>query len=82
MTTPSREHLIKTIRNTWPDAGSGYYPARAGYFQVPPVQDGGVTARLIEHAVDTVIAELNANNANANADVRSGVRVRDEASRG
>lgn len=54
----TREELIQKVRDEWPEAAVGYYPAR--YLQVnegdvPPVRDGGMTARLIEHAVDTVL---------------------------
>jgi hypothetical protein len=56
-----REYLIRKIRESWPDAAVGEYPARHGYIapgDIPPVRDGGLTERLIEHAVDTVLASL------------------------
>lgn len=55
-----REAIIQKVRETWPEVGTGYYEKRGGLFTAPPVRDGGVTARLIEHAVDTVLAELEA----------------------
>ena len=51
-----RDELIQTIREGWPAHGSINYPARGGFAEVPPVRDGGMTARVIDFAVDTVLA--------------------------
>lgn len=56
----TREELIEKVRESWPDAGTGYYAARDEHVIVPAVRDGGLTARFVEHAVDTVLAELEA----------------------
>ena len=48
-----RDEVIAKVRETWPEVSAGYYPARGGFYEAPPVRDGGVTARLIDHAVDT-----------------------------
>lgn len=56
-----REALIEKVRDTWPEAAVGYCPARGMVVDrgdVPTVRDGGMTARLIEHAADTVLASL------------------------
>jgi hypothetical protein len=58
-----REAIIQKVRETWPEAAVGYYPARhmqVYHGDVPAVRDGGMTSRLIEHAVDTVLADLEA----------------------
>lgn len=54
----TREELIQKVRAGWPDHGSTFYPVKNGYITVPPVRDGGATARLIDFAVDTVLAAL------------------------
>ena len=55
MSSATREDLIQRVRETWPQAGSGWYPERRGFTDIPPVRDAGVTIRLIEHTVDTVL---------------------------
>lgn len=51
-----RSELVKSIRDGWPNHGSTDYPARGGdVAEVPPVRDGGMTARLIDFAVDTAL---------------------------
>lgn len=56
----TREELIQKVREGWPAAGTRYYEVREDFVEVPPVRDGGMTAALIDHAVDTVLAELEA----------------------
>lgn len=56
----SRDELVQKVRDGWPEEGSRYYEVRDSYEDVPPVRDGGMTARLIDHAVDTVLATLEA----------------------
>jgi len=51
-----RDELIRSIRDGWPDQSADYYPARGGSFHAPPVRDGGVTAKLIDYAVDVLLA--------------------------
>lgn len=50
-----RESLIAKIREGWPEHGTGYYEAVRAMFYAPDVRDGGVTAKLIDYAVDTVL---------------------------
>lgn len=52
----NRTELIQKVRDGWPAAGTGYYEVRGAHTIVPPVRDGGLTARFVEHAVDTVLA--------------------------
>lgn len=51
-----RSELVKAIRDGWPEHGSTDYPERGGDVAVvPPVRDGGMTARLVDFAVDTAL---------------------------
>lgn len=54
----TREAIIAKVREGWPIAGSRHYDVRGETVAVPPVRDGGMTAALIDFAVDTAIAEL------------------------
>lgn len=56
MSTPTRDEIVQAVRDGWPEHGSSYYPARGRSEGVPPVRDGGMTARLIDFAVDTALA--------------------------
>ena len=56
----SREELVRKVRAGWPDHGSTYSPLKNGFIAVQPVRDGGIDARLIDFAVDTVLANLEA----------------------
>lgn len=53
-----REELIREVKAGWPDHGTTFYPVKNGFAQVPPVREGGMTERLIEFAVDTVLARM------------------------
>lgn len=57
MSDNKRAELVQAIRSGWPSHGSTNYQNR-GYTEVPPVRDGGMTARLIDYAVDTAIEKL------------------------
>lgn len=50
-----REELVAAVRDGWPEHSKAHYPARGGFFEAPPVRDGGATARLIDYAVDVVL---------------------------
>jgi hypothetical protein len=53
-----RAELIKKVREGWPDHAYNVGTEKRGPVEVPPVRDGGLTASLIDFAVDTVLAEL------------------------
>lgn len=53
-----RAAIIAKVREGWPHHASNTETERRGYVDVPPVRDGGLTATLIDFAVDTAIAEL------------------------
>ena len=53
-----RAHFKGKIREGWPTHGSNTYTEKRGYVDVPPVRDGGLTAALIDFAVDTILTEL------------------------
>lgn len=55
-----RAALIAKVREGWPEHGSNINHPKRGYVECPPVRDGGLTAALIDFAVDTVLAELEA----------------------
>lgn len=55
-----REALIQKVREGWPDYAHSTEHPRRGPVEIPPVRDGGLTAALIDFAVDTVLAELEA----------------------
>lgn len=57
-TRPTREELIQAVRDGWPEHGSTFYPARGRTETVPPVRDGGMTARFVDYAVDTVLSMI------------------------
>ena len=53
-----REELIAKVREGWPNHAFNVGTEKRGYVEVPPVRDGGLTALMIDFAVDTVLAEL------------------------
>lgn len=53
-----RAELIAKVRKGWPDFVADNPPERRSDVAVPPVRDGGLTALMIDYAVDTVLAEL------------------------
>lgn len=59
MSTPTRDAIIARIRAEWPDYVATHdFPARRLGTRVPPVRDGGLTAALIEFAVDVTAEEI------------------------
>ena len=57
---PTRQELIQKVRDGWPEHAANTETDRRGIVHVPPVRDGGLSALVIEFAVDTVLAELEA----------------------
>lgn len=53
-----RDEIVAAVREGWPEYSDRYYPARGYWTAAPPVQDGGMTARLIDYAVDMAIEML------------------------
>jgi hypothetical protein len=53
-----RDVLIQAVRDGWPEHGTRHYDVRGGMYLAPPVRDGGVTATLIDFAVDTALSKL------------------------
>jgi hypothetical protein len=56
----NRQELIQKVRDGWPEHAANTETDRRGIVHVPPVRDGGLTAAMIDFAVDTVLAELGA----------------------
>lgn len=55
-----RTEIITKVREGWPNHAFHSETEKRGRVEVPPVRDGGITALLIDFAVDTAIAELEA----------------------
>lgn len=55
-----RAELIEKVREGWPDHAWNVGTEKRGAVEVPPVRDGGLTAALIDFAIDTVLADLEA----------------------
>lgn len=56
----NREALIQKVRKGWPNHAFNTGTEKRGPVDVPNVRDGGLTALLIDFAVDTVLAEAEA----------------------
>jgi hypothetical protein len=54
----TRAAIIAKVREGWPDHAFNTGTEKRGPVAVPPVRDGGLTALMIDFAVDTAIAEL------------------------
>lgn len=56
----TRAELITKVREGWPNHAFNTGTEKRGTVEVPPVRDGGLTALIIDYAVDTVLAALHA----------------------
>ncbi len=51
------DKITAAVREGWPERGTREYEGR-GFAEIPPVREGGMTAYLIDYAVETTIAHL------------------------
>jgi hypothetical protein len=56
----TRAAIIAKVREGWPNHAFYTGTEKRGAIEVPPVRDGGMTALLIDFAVDTALAEMEA----------------------
>jgi len=55
-----RAEIIAKVREGWPNHAFNTGTEKRGPVEVPPVRDGGMTALIIDFAVDTALAEMEA----------------------